>query len=205
MKRYMGYFVAIAIFAIAPAVFAASWDLSGISTNVGKGAFISGFDIGVKFADTTSSGSGAGLNVTGNHQRVYAILGQKLLSKLFYVAVSGGAFQNMPWLGPYIEFYPTSWLKFQHWSGFGAGRPNEPRWERPDDFFVSNSAFLRVNKYVSLSFVTMTFLGEWTMLPGVRFSVPINSKYAVSFGIEYKTQVQKEEALFSIGVAYAKK
>jgi len=171
------------------------WNLSELASNVGKGAFISGFDISTKFRNQNI---GSELNITGNHQRIYFILGKDYMN--FHFGISGGFFKNMPFIGPYIMFYPTSFLTFQHWSSWSAGIPDHPEFDL-NDFYSSNSVFINI-KYLTLSFVTMEFLDEWIILPGLRLNFQLNKKYTVSTGVEYKTQVKKNEPLFSMGISY---
>lgn len=191
--------VAVFIFAsLVPVVaaWAGGWNLSGIATNIGKGPFISGFDIKMKFADTT----GNSLTVTRNHQRWYVILGRKLPWWL-YLGGSFGSFQNHMQGGLYITFTPLPFLKFEHWNGYGAGTPGRPKWDI-NDLFVSNSVYVTVSRYFSASLVSMEFLDEYTIMPGGRVSFPINGKYTVSFGLDYKMKGSGRGSLFNAGVAY---
>ena len=107
MKNFVLCF--IVLFLLSSSVFAQNFALSEVSTNVGKGAFISGFDITVKLKSP-----GNLIDVTGNHQRVRAsYLWNLPLS--FQAGACGGFFKNMPFLGSYITWSPVNFLTLLEW------------------------------------------------------------------------------------------
>lgn len=181
------------LFLVVSFVFAQDgFKLSEITSNIGKGAFTSGFDITLKF-----KGQGDLLGITGNHQRGYAIYLWDLPFSL-NAGVSGGFFKNMPWTGPYILISPTNFLSFFHWSGWRAGEPENPGTE-VNTFFISNGLFLKLGR-LQVNYVLMDFLGEKTSIPGILYTMPINKDFKGFIGIDYK--VSEEESLFHIGLSY---
>lgn len=171
------------------------WRFSGLTANVGKGAFTSGFDITAKFDKGSKS-----LSFTGNHERVYFIYSWSLPFNISFGA-SGGFFKNMPWAGPYVIIAPTKFLSFLHWSGCRFGQPEKPD-TKIKDFFFTNGFYLKIERF-SFGFLWMKFLGEKTFIPGVSYIFPINKNFRVFVGMDYKKSVALP--LYRIGVSYFNK
>lgn len=187
--------VVVFLFVHVSLVSAQELEFSEGTTNIGKSAFISGFDITMRF-----KGGGNLLDITGNDQRVRATyLWDFPLS--INAGICGGFFKNMPFAGPYVTFTPFSFLSFLEWIGWSGGKPDNPGTEI-DFLFHDTAVFLNIKSF-TLSYVHEKFMEEEVSIPGVTYKTPINNNFEFSIGVDYKFSVDsKDEPLFHMGVSY---
>ncbi len=103
-------------------------------------------------------------------------------------------------LVPQIELGLGKYISLLHWSGISAGEPEHPELEA-NFFFAFTGVYLGLNGFV-LSYSVMNYMDYplWNM-PGVSYSIPINSHTNGTVGVDYN--VEKEEVYFRISVAYS--
>lgn len=166
--------------------------LSRLTANMGKGAFTSGFDVTVIFQNSSNL-----MEITANHERFYAVYFWKLPLKIT-AGICGGAFKNMPQAGPYVIVSPTKFLSVFYWYGWGAGEPEKPQ-AKIQHFFQATGASMSFGG-LKISYVWFDFRGTKTSLPGICYTLAINSRFKCFAGIDYKTS--EEMPLFRIGLSY---
>ena len=179
---------------LASIVMADEMKFSSITANMGKGAFTSGFDVTLLF-----DSKGNAIEVTGNHERAYGVFFWRIPSLNIKAGICAGMFKNMIQSGPYVIFSPIKPLSVFYWRGWGAGEPNNPQVEI-NFFFESAGASLSMGNLV-ISYVWFDFMGTQATMPGVSYTVSINSKFKFFGGVDYK--VEEKLPLFRIGVTYS--
>ena len=112
----------------------------------------------------------------------------------FYIAGSGGYFNNTPWIGPYVTYSPTNWLSFLTWEGWEAGTDGKPSTKEVNMYFAYNSVKVSIGifyaQYALLHFEKCIP----DNLPGVGIAIPVG-KYTFSIGADYS--LRDEKPLFS--------
>ena len=193
MKRIIVFVAVLCLFVSLAS--AQELKLSQVTTNAGKSAFISGFDITMKF-----KGGGNLLDITGNNQRARATYLWDLPLSI-NAGICGGFFKNMAFAGPYVTFTPFSFLSFLEWVGWSGGKPDNPKTEI-NFFFHDTAVFLSLGSF-TLSYVHEKFMEEEVSIPGVTYKMPINNNFEFSIGADYKFSADlKDEPLFHMGMSY---
>lgn len=181
------------IFGIASFVLAQDGlKISRTTITAGKGAFTSGLDATIIFQNSSNS-----MEITANHERFYAVYFWNLPLKIT-AGICAGAFKNMPQTGPYVIISPTKFASVFYWRGWGFGEPEKPK-AKIRHFFESAGATLSFGG-LKISYVWFDFMGTRTSLPGICYTLPINSRFKFFAGIDYKTS--EEMPLFRIGLSY---
>jgi hypothetical protein len=166
---------------------------SNLTISLGQGAFTGGLDGTIRWKSSTKT-----FFITGNHEREYGVFLWKFPLN-FQAGISGGAYKNMPWIGPYILFSPVKPLSFLYWKGWKAGEIGKPGTDI-GHFFESMGVFLNLGYGLSLSYVKLTFFDTVMYLPGASFSTSINDQFKVFLGVDHKSTEKK--LLVRIGVSY---
>lgn len=156
--------------------------LSEVCIGSGEGALSSGISAGITLQKENTK---CMFQVTSSY--VQGVYGTQHGD--FFIGGSIGAFQNTPWVAPYIEWTPVEWLYTLSWIGVSAGDAGNPRWKARFSF-----AFHQMK--VSYSY----FYAQWSLLnfqedvpnnlPGVGVSIPLG-KFKVSGGVEYSLRDKK--------------
>lgn len=166
-----------------------------------------------KISDVTvSSGRGAlssgifgSINVIGNNNRLIfevekdfaqAMYGKQMGD--FFVAGSGGFFQNTPWVGPYIVF-SKSVFTLVSWNGIAAGQANDPQLKLK---FIFAFHSIRVDiKPFYLNYAVISFQQDRVNnLPGAGIVIPVGDKVTCSVGGDYTLRDKKP--LFGASLNY---
>lgn len=169
-----------------------SLKLSRSTANMGKGAFTSGFDVTAIFENSSNL-----MEITANHERFYAVYFWKLPLKVT-AGICAGAFKNMPQTGPYVIVSPTKFSSVFYWRGWGFGEPEKPQ-AKIQHFFQAAGATMSFGG-LKISYVWFDFMGTKTSLPGICYTLAINSRFKCFAGIDYKTS--DDMPLFRIGLSY---
>ena len=109
--------IVIAIFAIVLFFLAVKnsqgeeFNLTSFEFFSGKSSLFSGTDFLARFED-----EGAIIKLQGNETRVNIQYLWKL-PRAFSAGITGGYFENDPWLGPEFAFNPKSYFSTFHWAG----------------------------------------------------------------------------------------
>ena len=164
-----------------------------LSANIGKGAFTSGFDVTLMLENSTQQ-----VEITANHERFYAVHFWKL-AKWIKAGVCAGAFKNQPQVGPYVVISPVKFLSVFYWQGWGAGKPEHPKFE-VNYFFNSAGASIRLGN-LKISYIWIDFMRQQEQLPGISYSFKLSSKIKGLIGVDYK--IQEDLPLFRIGATYS--
>ncbi|MFA6365281.1 MAG: hypothetical protein WCW78_02680 [Candidatus Paceibacterota bacterium] len=166
--------------------------LKSIATSIGKGALSSGYDISINFGNESN-----GLQVTGNHTRVYAAYRWQM--PYITLGATGGFFKNAPWVGPQIIFTPASFISTVHWYGFAGGAPEHPDW-KINKMIHYNAVTLRVSG-IALTYAVSKFMNDNAdQLPGVSYTGKVNASWNYTIGTDYT--VNGREPLFQLGLKH---
>jgi hypothetical protein len=189
--------VVVAFFTMTMIVPAQAEDIkiNNLSVKFGETAFGNGTDISVFGGNTKYA-----FEVTGNHQRAYAVGFWKIPKLNLSIGWCAGVFKNQVQTGPYVVFTPVKPLALFYWSGWGFGKPDNPSWD-VNDFFASWGGSLTFGN-LRLGYVHLNFMGTNSSLPGVSFGINLNPKTRVSFGVDVQfPEGQKGKPMYSVGVS----
>ena len=196
MKKFTVLFLFILFFALVGTVGAQQEDhyhLSSLTVSSGEGALSSGI-----FASATIQNNNTKLIFEVCSSFVQAMYGKQVGD--FFIAGSGGAFDNTPWVGPYVVYNPANWISLTTWEGASAGVDKHPDIKHIQFYFAYNN--LRLNYSVLyLQWSLIHFQKDVpNNLPGGGISLPLG-KYTVFAGCDYSLRDHKP--LYSAGVTAA--
>ena len=170
--------------------------INNLTVTEGKGAMTSGFDVVVSF----SSPNGFIYGAQANNERSNLRFGKKWGN--FSALATGGAFKNVPWVGP-MFIYKYKFIDLFSWSGIGMATNKyftDPGW-RPTYFFSYEEAGLTLGKnrfaYGLLSFATEK-INHFAIY---RRTIPLSEKN--TFFVEGTYHFSKEIPLFVLGYKYS--
>ncbi len=167
------------------------YKISDITVSSGRGAL--------------SSGIFASINVIGNDNRLIFEVEKDFVEAMygktigdFFLAGSGGFFQNTPWVGPYVVFNKGI-FSFTSWYGMGAGQANNPEW-KTKFLFAFNSARLNLSPFY-VAWTRISFQKDMVNdLPAAGVSFQFGNQISCSVGGEYTLRDKKP--LFGASLNY---
>jgi hypothetical protein len=170
-----------------------SLKLSITTIGAGKGAFVSGLNVGASWTKSNAS-----LSVLVSQELQQAIYLWNLPANIS-AGMSGGAYNNMLWFGPYVSIAPTKSVSLYYWTGWSMGEPERPA-INPKHFFDCAGGSWALTKFLTLNFCWLSVYGDPVSLPGFAVTFPVNSKFKVLFGVDYK--IQTHESLYRVSISY---
>lgn len=167
-----------------------------------------------KISDVTiSSGRGAlssgifgSVNIVSENRRLIFEVEKDFVEAMygsqqgdFFLAGSGGFFQNTPWVGPYIIF-KKGILTAVSWNGIAAGQANNPEWKLKF-LFAFHSVRLDLSPFY-IAWTRISFQKDAVNdLPGAGIGFKFGNQISCSVGGEYTLRDKKP--LFGASLNYA--
>jgi len=175
--------------------------INNLTVTEGKGAMTSGFDVVVSFSSPNGLIYGAQANNERSNLRFGKTFGNKKVGE-FSALATGGAFKNVPWIGP-MFLYQYKWIDLFSWTGIGmATNKNftDPGW-KPTYFFNYEEAGLTLGKNrFAYSFILFT-TEKINHFAIYRRTFPLNEKS--KFFFETTWHFSKKIPMFVIGYRHS--
>ncbi len=198
MKRFLMIVLMICFVFASTSVNADKLKLNGFTASMGKSAVSSGLTASFFFGNKTSE-----IEITGNNSMsclVYFFKIKNLPAKI-EVGPYFGYYQNIVNLGIYAKA-SIKFLNVFYWRGWEFGDGDEGQSWKVGEFFDMWGSYINVWKF-SVGYSYLNFRGTRNYLPGLSLNIPLNKKFTVFAGVDYKISKKCEnEPLFKLGLTY---
>ena len=160
----------------------------------GPGPLSSGLDMSVKLVDSTKT-----LQVVANDSRITLVHQWDL--GMPSVAITGGFFQNTPWIGPRLVLDWTPTISTMHWLGYLSSDPSLPKSKlQPEYMFGWNSITVSIGS-LDLSYALSSFRhNTLKTFPGASYTFALQDGLKVSPTVNW--DVKSDVLMWQVGVTY---
>ena len=173
------------------------YHLNKVTFTSGPGPLSSGLDMSVKLIDKSRT-----LQVVANDNRITLIHQWDL--GLPSVALTGGFFQNTPWIGPRVVLDWTPTISTMHWLGYLSSNPSLPKTEwQPEYMFGWNSITVSIGS-LDLSYALSGFRrNTLKTFPGASYTFVLKDGFKVAPTVNW--DVKADVLMWQVGVTYQPK
>jgi hypothetical protein len=162
----------------------------------GDSAFTSGLDTSFLFSLKNDST----LQIVGNHERFYTVLGLNVFKNKLFLNPTGGIFKKLPWAGPQVIYYPVKPVMLMYWGGYSAGRVGELK-PAIKSFCQNYSIYVTPEKHISIGYTVIKFDAYKTnQLPEAAYSYWLKDSIRLKVSSTY--DVNQKKPLFCLSLMY---
>ncbi len=196
MRKFLASLIVFGFISLLPA-YAQEKEaqLKNVEVSWGESAFTSGLNVSLLFA-LKDNGD---LQLVGNNERFYAVLGFKVRDKLS-LDVSGGVFKKIPWAGPRVTYYPVKPIMLMYWGGWSTGRIGDLQPELKS-FCQQFSAYTMPTKNLSVGYTIIKFdVYKTNQLPEVAYYYWLKKNFRLGASATY--DVVEKKPLFCMSIMF---